>query len=185
MRDDNKKKYTHLMVDIETLGLQTDSVILSIGAVCFNIEDGTLGEEFEMYPIVETQNNRNMEWSSLKFWLNQPDSVRKQQSESIRTSHLLNCFYSFSEFCSENLTTDFKVWGNGFDIPLLNQAYSQYNIKTPWSYKGIFDCRTIVWLANISTSEYNNASEQKHNSIIDCHYQIRFVVDAYHVLNYK
>jgi len=177
------KKLHHLMIDLETLGVQTNAVVLSIGAVCFNITDGTLGKEFEIYPIIETQTNRNIEWGSIKFWFNQPENVRKEQSEAYRNISLLECLNLLNDFCSNNLVENFKVWGNGFDIPLLNQAYNEYNLITPWSYKHIFDCRTITWLSKISTSKYSDDKDQKHNAISDCKYQIRFVVDAFRVIN--
>lgn len=180
MNDEIKKK--HLMVDLETLGTNTNSVVLSIGAVCFNIEDGTLGNELEMFPIVENQKNRQKDWSAIKFWFNQLDLVRKQQSDAIRLHNLPDCLLIFDKFCKENLTESFKVWGNGFDIPLLNQAYNDYNMTTPWSYKHIFDTRTLVWLSKISTKKYSDDNDQEHNSISDCKYQIRFVVDAFRII---
>jgi hypothetical protein len=40
------KVYTDLMIDLETLGLTANSVVLSIGAVFFDLEGEDLGPTF-------------------------------------------------------------------------------------------------------------------------------------------
>ena len=40
------KEFTHLMVDIETMGIKSNFAIISIGAVEFKIETGETGKEF-------------------------------------------------------------------------------------------------------------------------------------------
>ena len=43
---ESQKKFGHLMVDIETMGNQSNSAIVSIGAVEFNMATGETGKEF-------------------------------------------------------------------------------------------------------------------------------------------
>lgn len=179
------KKYEHLMIDLETLGTLSDSVILSIGAIPFDIQTGEMGKEIDFFPNVEHQlDHRKVTWGSIKFWLSQNSDAIKAITEVQRSILLGTCLYLFAEFCKDHLTENFKIWGNGFDVSLLNHAYAQYNIETPWSYKNIFDCRTIVWLSKISTSKYIENTDLKHDAISDCKYQIRFVSDAFKVLKY-
>jgi len=176
------KKYSHLMIDLETLGKTCDSVILSIGAVCFSM-DGTVGDELELFPNVDDQIKiRKIEWSSIQWWFKQEADARLAIADAVRVSDLKNCLQTLDIFCEEHLTENFKVWGNGFDIPLLNHAYAQFSLNTPWSYKNILDCRTMTWLSKISTRNYSDNNDIKHSAISDAKFQIRFIVDAYKVI---
>ena len=176
------EKKDNLMVDLETLGVCADAVVTTIGAVAFSL-DGSLGNEIEIYPTVQDQiPQRKVEWGALKFWFTQGDIVRYQQSEAKRDKSLKEILISFSDFCNQSLDKNFKIWGNGFDIPLLNQAYSSFDMETPWSYKRIMDCRTAVWLSKISVQKYIDEQELAHNAVSDCKFQIKFIIDAYNIL---
>ena len=178
-------KKDNIMIDLETFGVCADAVVLTIGAVAFSL-DGCLGNEIEIYPTVQDQiPQRKVEWGAISFWFNQGDTVRYQQSQAKRDKSLKESLISLTEFCEQNLSKNFKVWGNGFDIPLLNQAYSSFGMETPWSYKKIMDLRTIVWLSKISVQKHfnNRVDLVKHNVISDCKIQIEFLVDGYNVIN--
>ena len=59
---------TDLMIDLETLGTKPNSVIISIGAVFFDIEKKTLGSTFYLPLKVEDQvkRGRAMDISTIK-----------------------------------------------------------------------------------------------------------------------
>jgi len=176
------EKWKHLMVDIESFGTTADSVVLSIGAVPFNL-DGNIGKDFEVYPKVQNQfSNRSTHWTSIQWWFKQEQSVRFQQADANRCDDLNSCLNQFSSFCLENLSENFKIWGNGFDIALLNHSYEQYGMKTPWSYKNILDVRTLVWLSKISVKKYEIDKTKAHDALNDCKYQISFLIDGYKIL---
>jgi len=175
-------KKDNVMIDLETLGVCADALVLTIGAVAFSL-DGCLGNEIEIYPTVQDQiPQRKVEWGAISFWFQQEFNVREQQFSANRTSDLKNSLISLTEFCEQSLDKNFKVWGNGFDIPLLNQAYSSFGMETPWSYKKIMDCRTAVWLSKISVQKYIDEQKDAHNAISDCKFQIKFIVDACNVI---
>lgn len=177
-------KFDNLMIDLETLGVCADSVVIEIGAVPFSF-NGEIGSEFQIYPKVQEQiSNRKVEWSSIKFWMSQNFDVRNNQIHAHRDFDLFESLNILTRFCAGNMNPNFNVWGNGFDIPLLNQAYSSFGLKTPWSYKKIMDCRTISWLSKISVKKFENESDVKHSAVSDCKFQIRFVVDSYRILKF-
>lgn len=177
-------KFDNLMIDLETFGVCADAVVIEIGAVPFNFE-GETGKELQIYPEVQEQiNTRKVEWSTIKFWMSQEFEARNKQIQAHREFDLKNSLYKLSEFCKDNLVDNFKVWGNGFDIPLLNQAYSSFGLKTPWSYKRIMDCRTISWLSKVSVKKFEDGLDVKHSAVSDCKFQIRFVVDSYRILKF-
>ena len=175
------EKFDHLMIDIETLGKTSDSIILSIGAVCFNIVNGVVGPEFECYPNVENQmDKRKIQWSTIKWWFNQNEKIRNEQSNAIRID-IRQCLIDFDFFCKSYLNEGFKLWSNGFDHAMLYHIFDQYFIETPWSYKNQFDIRSIIWMSKISVKNYESEGID-HNTINDCKKQIRFLVDAYKIL---
>ena len=178
------KKYKHVMIDLESLGKTADSVILSIGAVPFDM-DGTMGEPFEIFPEVDSQikQHRNIEWSTIQWWMEQSDLARRSIAEPVRSKMLYECLSNFKDWCEYNLDEKFRVWANGasFDTAMLNQAYADCDLETPWSYKNQMDCRTMVYMSKISTRKYDS-SGTKHNAVDDCKWQIAWTVDAYHIL---
>jgi hypothetical protein len=192
-----QKKWKHLMLDLETLGKTSDAVILSIGAVPFNM-DGEMGDIFEVYPTVQDQfKKRKVEWDTIKWWMEQNEQARK----SITSSHSrnqtlkecledLNCWClnntnpnNIYHFSDSNLDKDFKVWANGasFDIAIMRHAFTQYDVTIPWSYKNEYDCRTMVYMSKISTKNYDSVGI-KHNAVADCKWQISWLCDAFHIL---
>lgn len=178
------KKYRHLMIDIESLGKPSDSVILSIGAVPFDM-DGTIGEPFEIFPNVESQlKHRKIEWSTIEWWFKQEESARTSITEPARPKMLHECLMDFKEWCAFNLDEKFKVWANGasFDTAMLNHAFAECNLDTPWSYRNQLDCRTLVYLSKISTKKYESDGI-KHNAVADCKWQISWTIDAINIIH--
>lgn len=177
------KKYSHLMIDLETLGTHCDSVVLSIGAVCFDITNGETGEKIELFPTVDDQfEKRKVQWSSIQWWMKQENVARNSIADAHRSYNLKTCLESLNTFCKINLEDNFKIWGNGFDVSLLNHAYNQICLSTPYSYKKVMDCRTLTWISKISTNKHSDFGDIKHNAISDCLFQIRFIVDAHNVI---
>lgn len=183
MSSEEKKLFKHLMIDLETLGKTSESVILSIGAVAFDM-DGTVGPEFEIFPIVDSQmNHRKVEWSTIQWWMKQEEPARFGIVDANRHATLDQCLESLSMFCRTNLDEKFRVWSNGasFDIAMMNLAYAQAQMETPWNYHNQMDCRTMVYMSQISTKKYES-SGTKHDAVDDCKWQISWTVDAFKIL---
>jgi hypothetical protein len=176
-------KFKHLMLDIESLGKAGDSVILSIGAVAFNM-DGIIGPSYEMFPTVQDQiETRKVEWDTIQWWFKQSDAARNSIADTTRRVNLKSCLEELTTFCHNELDDKFKVWSNGasFDIAMLNLAYDRAKLETPWTYRNQLDCRTICWLSKISTKKYESDGI-KHSAVADCHWQISWTTDAYKIL---
>ena len=65
----------HLMIDLETLGTLADSVVLSVGAVKFDLDSDAVDER-GFYGSVSIDSNleagRRIEEDTLLWWLKQP-----------------------------------------------------------------------------------------------------------------
>ena len=151
--------YTDLMVDIETLGLQTDAVVLSIGAVAFdrNVLDDFHSFDIDgsryFYNTLEIQpqldKGRTVTASTLEFWKKQPEMPE-------RKAGLLTVFAAFNVWLYKNFQQrDFCVWAKGpdFDIVILENLYRMHvHVQVPpmpplFQYWQARDVRTAVDLS--------------------------------------
>jgi hypothetical protein len=170
------------MLDLETMGNESFSSIISIGAVEFNIETGKTGEEF--YRVIDLQSCLNLglviNASTLLWWLEQEDIARKELINSPKTP-LIHVLQEFSNF---NRNKDYQVWGNSarFDCGILQNAYNKAGIPIPWDFRKERCVRTLVSFA----PEIKNQTQFKgikHNSIDDCKYQIEYCSIIWNKLN--
>ena len=71
-----------VMIDIETLGTDPGSVILSIGAVEFDLKTGKTGEEFYQWIDLESSSNKGFSVSAgtIKWWMMQNKKARQPAS---------------------------------------------------------------------------------------------------------
>ncbi len=178
----NEKKLGHLMLDLETLGNKSNSAILSIGAVEFDIETGETGREF--YERIDLQSCLDkgliVNSSTIYWWLEQNEKARKEVSKGgnnleivLRNLHLFM-----------NTLGNFQIWGNGvrFDVGILEDAYFACKFDIPWSFRNERDVRTLVSFAP-KIKEHYPFSGIEHNPISDCKYQISYCSAIWNKLN--
>lgn len=176
--------YTHLMVDIESLGKKPDAPIVSIGAVFFDPASGQTGPEF--YKVISLESA--MEWggvpdaSTIIFWLKATPEARSE----IVMDHAIpldDALLQFKDFIAENAANGkdtVQVWGNGatFDNVLLEDSYARTGISCPWKYWNNRDVRTIVELGKAVgyTPRHEIPFEgEPHKAISDARHQVKYV----------
>jgi len=179
--------YTDVMIDLETLGNKSNSALLSIGAVEFNIEKGKTGREF--YKIIDLQScldvGLKINASTFYWWLQQNQGARDAVciKDKLKLETVLHMFKGWFEDCIE----DVQIWGNGarFDIGLLEDAYVACGYQEmPWKFRGERDVRTLVSFAPEIKENYPFAGTL-HNPIDDCKHQIGYCVETWNKLNKK
>lgn len=132
----------HVMVDLETLGNNNNSVILSIGAVAFDLRED---EEFTntFYAVVDPQScidvGLKMDVSTIMWWMQQSDDARKALDK--KGDPLLGILSKFSDWYPKGA----KFWGNGatFDNVILSNAYTACKMQKPWRYSDDRCYRTV------------------------------------------
>lgn len=132
----------HIMLDLETLGTRPGDIILSIGAVKFDVEKG-LGEEF--YITIDPESSKaagfRAQKSTLEWWDKQSEEARKAAFKGeMAVEHALIKLTMWMP------PVDFTVvWGNGanFDNALLAAAYRIMKMDTPWKFWNDRCYRTI------------------------------------------
>jgi len=138
------KKFKHIMIDLETLGTRADAVIMSIGAVKFDLETGEIDEN-AFYASISIDSNhdvkpRHISESTMIWWLQQSPEAQRVFSEAKTT--LLASLEDLQDWFDH---PDYIVWSNGadFDIPMAAHAYSTHGLTAPWKFWNTRCFRTI------------------------------------------
>lgn len=166
--------YTDVMLDLETMGNKSNSSIVSIGAVEFNIETGETGREF--YKVIDLHScldcGLKVNASTIYWWLQQSEAARKRICE--KGEHISTVLGNFNLWMND-CVVDVRIWGNGarFDIGILEDAYLACYLETPWNFRKEMDVRTLVAVApEIKANMPFEGVE--HDPIDDCKYQIKY-----------
>ncbi len=175
--------FKHLMLDIETMGTESFSSIVSIGALEFDIETGITGKEF--YVNVDLQSCMDLglivNASTIMWWLKQKEQARKDLTNRTVLS-IQEALSEFSKFCSN----DYEIWGNSprFDCGILQNAYYKLGIKIPWSHKKERCVRTLV---SFNPEIKNNFIYKgtSHNALSDCYSQVEYCSEIWSSLHKK
>lgn len=121
----------NVMVDLETLGTSPASVIVSIGAVKFNLHgiSETFYERIDLKSSVAA--GMGMDPSTVLWWMKQSDEARAELGKP--GEPLKDVLCRFAAFCHYE---DVVIWGNGaaFDNSLLAQAYKMAGLPQPWAF---------------------------------------------------
>lgn len=163
----------HVMIDLETLGLHADCVILSIGAIEFDLDSGDIGNSLGRNVEIEDQlkRGRRITGDTLKFWLAQE---RDALDSCLRAAvPLESALYDFGEFLYDN---EIKfIWANGvaFDIGILQNAFNSIPLPLPWAYYNVRDFKTLRELLEPPSTIIERRSE--HNALADCKFQIQYL----------
>ncbi|EHP1982835.1 3'-5' exoribonuclease [Escherichia coli] len=168
----------HLMIDLETMGINPDAPIISIGAIFFEPQTGDMGPEFSKTIDLDTAGGV-IDRDVIKWWLKQS---REAQS-AIMTDEipLDDALLQLREFIDENSGEFFvQVWGNvaNFDNVILRRSYERQGIPCPWRYCNDRDVRTIVELGKAIDFDARTAipfEGERHNALDDARYQAKYV----------
>lgn len=125
----------NVMVDIETLGTNPGSVILSIGAVEFR--DGNFLREFyrEISPASCQECGLKIDAATVAWWMEQKIKPPVSGYESLE-----DVLAAFSDWLPEVAL----LWANSpsFDAVLIEAAYRKVGQSLPWSFRDWRDFRT-------------------------------------------
>lgn len=175
-----------LMVDLETLGVTSDSSIVAIGAVFFDPLSGDLGKEFYRVVDIETLKPLNVSATTIKWWMKQPDEARNifVEKQTKHSSPLLEVLKDFVDFVKSSSSTPL-VWGNGarFDNNILWNNLLMHNLTPPWNYANDRDVRTVVDIGR-RILNYNGKIDipfegVQHNALDDAKHQVKYVSEVY------
>ena len=166
------------MIDLETLGLRQDAVILSIGAVRFDSDGPIPGEELYIELDTSSHAHCSIDPDTVKFWIEETKKGNPPPMEGTCSAYYACC--QIIDFLS-GLEKEDEIWVNGtdFDIPKLQYLFETAGLCVPWAYHQVRDLRTLRKIFPHIPSEVN---PQKHNALSDARCQAQHAADIlYHI----
>ncbi|WP_433994735.1 3'-5' exoribonuclease domain-containing protein [Escherichia coli] len=171
----------HLMIDIETMGTNTNAPIVVIGAVFFDPQTGEIGPVF--YIVISLTDAMNTgavpDGGTIEWWLKQSSEARAAiLTDQVKLKDALSRFREFiNEYSDEKFV---QVWGNGatFDNAILRTSYERLDIPCPWRYYNDRDVRTIVELGKTIDFDARTVipfEGVRHNALDDARHQAKYV----------
>ncbi len=154
-----------IMLDLETMGTNSNAAIIAIGAVRF---DKKVTDKF--YEVVTLQScvdaGLEMDASTVMWWMDQSKEARDQfKRDGIKLKFAL---FQFAAWAGEGA----EVWGNGasFDNAILANAYSKCGLEQPWAFYNDRCYRTVksmnkdIKLKRVGT--YHNAVDDAESQAL-------------------
>ncbi|HIA2903765.1 TPA: 3'-5' exoribonuclease domain-containing protein [Escherichia coli] len=171
----------HLMIDLETMGTNTNAPIVVIGAVFFDPQTGEIGPVF--YIVISLTDAMNTgavpDGGTIEWWLKQSSEARAAiLTDQVKLKDALSRFREFiNEYSDEKFV---QVWGNGatFDNAILRTSYERLDIPCPWRYCNDRDVRTIVELGKTIDFDARTVipfEGVRHNALDDARHQAKYV----------
>lgn len=176
------------MLDLETMGNGTKSVVVAIGAVYFDPEDGLMGDQFYMSVSDWHEQVRRgciMDASTVRWWLGGEETSPNQGARDalfvnqVPTVQALAAFHSYMEVNGSR--NDVKVWGNGvdFDNVILRHLFTAFDMPCPWKYP---NSRCFRTLKNEFPVDRPGFAGDKHNALSDAINQAEWACKIYKAL---
>lgn len=172
-------KYNHVSFDIETLDTTPTSIVLSIGAAKFNLEDDEAYDEIRddkgrtFYAALKVQPQielgRTVNADTLQWWMTQSKDAQKVFFENkYEVEQGLN---DLTEFCQGTK----YAWGNGnvFDNVIIRNLYDSFSMTYPYHFARDLDLRTLKIAAGNPKIQIHTEADTnvKHNALDDAVFQ--------------
>lgn len=180
-----KKEFKHIMIDLETLGLEPTSIIRSCAAVEFDPETGETGERKEWKVNMQQALDAGFTLSidTIKWWMAQSGEVRKHFVDEDETD-LTDFLYDLRDFIKAH-GDDVMMWclQLDFDLPILRNHYNwlqkgsilqkDYS-SIPWNRRRVRDVRPYMDALEARGFLPPKVAD-RHTPMADCMAQISYV----------
>jgi len=169
------------MVDIETLGVETNSVVLTIGAVVFDPRSNKTGKEFYVKIKLEDYAKYpqfGIDYSTLTWWITQTESAREEAFLGNDRVSVKIALTRFKQFLPSGRLF---MWSHGkeFDLPILKFAMETVGLECPWKFWDTRDTRTVYDVCGVNLKTIPFDKHFAHHALGDCLRQIKGVQLAY------
>ena len=178
-------EYTEAMVDIETLGTNNNAIVLSIGAVVFNLSDwdeydGMRDDRvFHIRMNLKEQEDKGMkaDIDTVRWWMGQNKAAQAALKLDDEGCHVWEALNLLDEWWERAGGGKHKLnsWGNGpnFDQKIVTSLYHHFDRQPPWYYRQERCLRTLRDLAgkpDLKNSGIVRGVE--HNALEDAKFQV-------------
>ena len=168
-----------IMIDIETLSVEPNALILTIAAVKFDrktpITEYDSANVFYVRIDIDSCKKIGMhiDTSTLKWWETQSKEAKYEVFENPDRVPIREALEQLSVF----LKSSKYVWANSpnFDCVILESAFKLCKLDVPWKFWNLRDCRTIYDIFRV----FRNTKNTAHHALEDCKSQIAFLHKAF------
>lgn len=169
------------MIDLETLDVTPECVILTIGAVTFDPQGQGVLQELSLRPSVDEQCQlgRSVSDDTIRWWSQQNAAAREEAFSEQGRIPFHDAIQQLMRFCWNQQ----RVWSHGscFDIVIVENAMRQLNIAKPWNFWDVRDTRTLFEVTGVRTGDDGQATS--HRAVDDAARQAQAVQRAYRKLS--
>lgn len=154
------KESKHVVIDIETLGIETGAPIIQIAAasVLYDEKVGAPIVQSEFCRFISLESNANkgltkFNGDTVEWWLNQAESSKEAMNVLKEAAHgdrlydviseYIDWDYLFGAYSDDHIDTYYWSRGTDFDFRHLGNAFKIYGFETPWEFWQLRDLRTI------------------------------------------
>jgi len=171
----------HLMVDMETMAVTPNAVVLSLGAVHFNPYGSGYSDKIYFRVSIDDQDalGREVDPATIEWWGRQDPAIMEEAfspDNRISLVDAMDQFHKFAWGCD-------RFWSHGatFDLVMLENIYRQLNKPLPWNYWQLRDTRTLFDLG----FDPDMPTGSKHDALQDAIRQAAGVQNMYRKLNIR
>ena len=184
-----------IMIDLETMGVTTDSAIVSYGAVEFDPFTGELGHE--IYRVIDLNSSMDhgmtVDGGTIYWWLQQTEGARLALIQDGNRESAPTAMKSLDTFIrGVGNPNRVRLWGNGptFDNAMIRYSHIKitgqdlcipfWNDRCVRTVKGFYP--TEMWF------KWRNNNPRRgtfHNALDDSKYQVKFMCNILNELGVK
>lgn len=169
----------HIMIDIEAFGTDDNAFVCSIGAAVFDpwAQAGVGNTFYNAMTPNDNQRGAVLNAQTVLWWMRQSEKdnlIAEMENPKVAVD-LWAALQNFSAFWKDNKAT--HIWANNvtFDINILTNAYSRYNMSTPWHYMDITCMSPLRLIGKHTNAPSIPANVHKHDALEDAIWQAKMV----------
>lgn len=142
-------RYRHISLDLETLSFEPNAVVLSIGAVCFDLHTGEIGPQFQLNvdPQPDSDKGGHISESTVEWWIKPENAVAYAavKKDPLQPIVALGGFDLFLGRHTDRSTSELCIWtmGSEFDPPIINQMAQRHGFKSEFPQPNVHDTNFI------------------------------------------
>lgn len=162
-----------VMLDLETLSLEPNACIVSIGATRFSIQDG-IKDQFSVNidPFDSKSYGLHIDKDTIAWWKKQDPAVSdmwKIDPQPLKEA--------LTAFCLWFGGRSIPIYGNSpsFDCIAIKEAMKATGIPCPWNFRDETDYRTICKMVAVPFEKGDNAHSALHDAIYQTEHLLKIL----------
>jgi len=160
----------HYMIDIETLDVLDDSLILSVAAVRFTQDE--ILDSLILYPDFAEQKDRTISIDTVKWWLTHTEEFIQLMDKNRKSAKFI--YHQLAYFLHEGDKPTVWAKSPSFDLNILKHFFHQHSPL--WKYSQEADVRTAYLKLNQKSIPLTE-STKPHDALEDALAQARNVME--------